>query len=305
MKKIAFVFPGQGAQKLRMLSQWKKKYPYIKNTFEEASSVLNYDMWSLIQDGPVKKLNITYYTQPVMLTTSVALYRLWKSIKPLNPRTPDLMAGHSLGEYTALVCAGVIKFQDALLLVQERGKLMQESVSKKSGMMAVINGISSKQVIEICKKISNSTQIVVPASFNSAKQTVISGDTQSVKEACNMCEAVGAKKHILSVSIPSHCRLMEPAAKKLSLFLENIKFNTPQIPVLNNVDIKCETSPASIKLALKRQMYEPVNWSKIIEYMSIRKICYVYEIGYLPLLTNLNKRISGNLISLSLNQIIG
>lgn len=265
MTQFAFVFPGQGSQSVGMLAELAVQYPVIEETFREASDVLGYDLWALAQQGPAEELNKTWQTQPALLTASVALWRVWQQA---GGKAPALMAGHSLGEYSALVCAGVIAFADAVRLVELRGKFMQEAVPEGTGAMAAIIGLDDAAIAKACEE-SAQGQVVSPVNFNSPGQVVIAGNKEAVERAGAACKAAGAKRALpLPVSVPSHCALMKPAAEKLAVELQNIVFNAPAIPVVNNVDVKCETSPDAIRDALVRQLYSPVLWTQTVEFMS-------------------------------------
>lgn len=299
MTSFAFVFPGQGSQAVGMLSEMAESYPVITETFREASAVLGYDLWALVQQGPAEELNKTWQTQPALLTASVALYRVWQQ---QGGKQPALLAGHSLGEYSALVCAGALNFTDAVRLVEMRGQFMQQAVPEGMGAMSAIIGLDDASIAEACQQAAQG-QIVSPVNFNSPGQVVIAGNKEAVERAGVACKAAGAKRALpLPVSVPSHCMLMKPAAEKLAAELEKITFNIPQIPVVNNVDVQCESTPEAIRDALVRQLYSPVQWTKTVEFMASQGIEYLYEMGPGKVLTGLTKRIVNTLGASALNE---
>lgn len=294
---FAMIFPGQGSQKVGMMSNFNINMPEIKNTFNLASSVLGYDLLKLIQFGPSIKLNKTKITQPALLVCSIAIYRLWLKYGGIKP---TVVAGHSLGEYTALVCSEVIDFIEAIKLVELRGILMQESVPDGVGCMKVIIGLNNNLVNQACKE-SSYNKIVSPASFNAPEQIVISGHKEAVERAVIICKKMGAKLILsLPISIPAHSILMKPAAIKLKKALKKIKFNKPTIPIINNVDVQFLEEPHLIKKALVRQVYKPVLWTNIIKTIT-NKISYLIEIGPGNVLTNLSKRIVKNIKLITIN----
>lgn len=285
---LAFVFPGQGSQSIGMSSALAEKYPVVKNLYIEASTVLGYDLWKLVNEGPEEELNSTANTQPALLTASVAVWNVWQEI---NGPAPVLMAGHSLGEYTALVCSGVITFSDAVKLVADRGKFMQSAVPEGTGAMAAILGLADDRVIEICKECAGD-EIVSAANFNTPGQVVIAGNTKAVKRAVEAASKAGAKKSvILPVSVPSHCALMREAAEHLSERINKIKFKSPQIPVIHNVDVNRKSDSDSIKQALILQLYSPVRWVETVESMIRSGISTIAECGPGKILSGLIKRI--------------
>jgi [acyl-carrier-protein] S-malonyltransferase len=294
MQKYAFIFPGQGSQSMGMLANFSD-YSQVKNTFSQASEVLNYDLWDLIQNNPNDKLNETQYTQPAILAASIALWRIWQDE---NGHKPSLLAGHSLGEYSALVAAQSLDFLEAVLLVSKRGQFMQEAVPEGTGAMAAVLGLSDDEVKQICIDAAQN-EIVSAVNFNSPGQVVIAGHKAAVNRALDLIKQAGKRAILLPVSVPSHCLLMKPAAEKLEQVLNNLTFKTPQIPVFNNVDVKCETDPDAIKSALIKQLYMPVRWVEIIEAMA--KTCSVFiECGPGKVLTGLNKRINSELDTYSI-----
>ena len=298
MTKFAMVFPGQGSQAVGMLKNLAENYPVVKSTFDEASQVLGYDLWTLVQDGPADELNKTWQTQPALLAASVAIYRVWQSI---NGPQPEFMAGHSLGEYSALVCAGVIDFKDAIKLVELRGKLMQEAVPSGTGAMFAIIGLDNDSIRKACEQAAQG-QVVAPVNFNSPGQVVIAGNKEAVERAGAICKEAGAKRALpLAVSVPSHCALMKPAADKLATALNNMTFNAPKFAVINNVDVKVESSADNIKSALISQLYSPVRWTETVEEMAKEGVTLLVEMGPGKVLTGLTKRIVDSLSACAVN----
>ena len=295
--KLAFIFPGQGSQSVAMLSEFTGN-SIIENTFNEASEALGYDLWQLIAEGPAEKLNQTNFTQPALLTSSVALWRLWLSKSEIKP---DVMAGHSLGEYSALVCAGVISLSDAVKLVEKRGKLMQACVPVGTGAMAAVIGLADTEIINACE-LAQQGEVVSAVNFNSPGQVVIAGQKAAVERAAQLCKDAGAKRVLpLPVSVPSHCALMADAATKLAEELNKIKFSSPKINIINNVDVVKEQSEDAIKAALVRQLYSPVRWSETITQIVSDGITKVIEIGPGKVLQGLNKRIDKSILGASMN----
>lgn len=298
MTKFAMVFPGQGSQEIGMLKELSEVYPIVQEIFSEASSVLGYDLWNLVQEGSAEKLGQTWVTQPALLAASVAIFKVWQQKEGAKPH---FMAGHSLGEYSALVCAGVIDFRDAIKLVELRGKLMQEAVPVGTGAMYAIIGLDNDVVVKACKEAAQG-QVVSPVNFNSPGQVVIAGNKEAVERAAILCKEAGAKRALpLAVSVPSHCELMKPAADKLAEKLKTISFQEPQYSVINNVDVKIETSAQAIKDALIAQLYSPVRWTEIIEFMANQGTTLLVEMGPGKVLTGLTKRIIKTLSGCSVN----
>jgi [acyl-carrier-protein] S-malonyltransferase len=282
-----------------MLSEFEEN-DIVKSTFEEASKALDYDLWQLIAKGPAEKLNQTNFTQPALLTASVALWRVWQAKSKV---VPDVMAGHSLGEYSALVCAGVFSLADAVVLVQKRGEFMQSCVPDGVGAMAAVIGLVDEDIINACEKAKDG-QVVSAVNFNSPGQVVIAGHKEAVARAAELCKAAGAKRVLpLPVSVPSHCALMSDAAAKLETELEKVTFNTPKISVVNNVDVAKEATAAAIKSALVKQLYSPVRWSETISQLSADGIEKIVEVGPGKVLQGLNKRINKAISTVSLNTI--
>jgi len=285
---LAFIFPGQGSQAVGMLADFAEN-EVVQNTFKEASEALGYDLWALISEGPAEKLNQTHHTQPALLTSSVALWRLWHEKSEV---TPSIVAGHSLGEYSALVCAGVISLADGVRLVEKRGQFMQASVPEGTGAMYAIIGLADDKIIEACEQAAQG-QVVSAVNFNSPGQVVIAGNKEAVERAGALCKEAGAKRALpLPVSVPSHCALMKDAADKLAVELDQISFNEPTVPVVNNVDVAIESDAAAIKEALIKQLYSPVRWTETVEYFAANGIEKAVEVGPGKVLQGLVKRIS-------------
>ncbi|MBY6197501.1 ACP S-malonyltransferase [Vibrio hangzhouensis] len=300
MSNFAIVFPGQGSQTVGMLAELGEQFDVVKATFAEASEALGYDLWALVQEGPAEDLNQTHRTQPALLASSVAIWRVWQE---QGLAQPALLAGHSLGEYSALVCAGVIDFKEAIKLVQLRGQLMQEAVPAGVGAMYAIIGLDDASIAKACEEAAQG-EVVSPVNFNSPGQVVIAGNKAAVERAGALCKEAGAKRALpLPVSVPSHCALMKPAADKLAQALESIEFNTPAISVINNVDVAAETDPAKIKNALVRQLYSPVRWTEGVEKMSEQGVEKLLELGPGKVLTGLTKRIVKTLSAAAVNDV--
>jgi [acyl-carrier-protein] S-malonyltransferase len=297
--KFAIVFPGQGSQQVGMISDLASKYVSVKDTFTEASEVLNYDLWDLIQNGPAEKLNQTVYTQPALLATSTAIWRVYNHINKDLINNPSVLAGHSLGEYTALVAAGSLDFQDAIALVSARGRFMQEAVPSGEGAMAAVLGIDNTQDIQ-------NVLINIPgaeiANLNAIGQTVIAGSKDSVLKAIDALKAAGAKLvKLLDVSVPSHCSLMQPAAQKLTDLINTVELKSPSIPVIHNFSVQAYSNPQDIKHALIKQLISPVRWVETIQCASKMGVTAIYEFGPGSVLTKLCKRIDPQLVAESIN----
>lgn len=285
----AFIFPGQGSQSIGMLSELAREFDVVQKTFSEASDALGYDLWELVQNGPEDSLNSTDKTQPAMLTAGVSV---WRILEEKNVTGPSVMAGHSLGEYTALVCAGAMHFTDAVKLVEDRGRYMQAAVPAGEGAMAAILGLDDDVVIKVCESAAEG-EVVEAVNFNSPGQVVIAGSANAVKRAIDGATEAGAKKAIpLPVSVPSHCALMQSAADKLADRLTNIEISTPSIPVLHNVDVNSYSDPDQIKQALVKQLHQPVRWVATIEKMIAEGTTDFIECGPGKVLAGLNKRIA-------------
>ncbi|AEY01728.1 malonyl CoA-acyl carrier protein transacylase [Oceanimonas sp. GK1] len=295
---FAITFPGQGSQAVGMLAGVLADHDIVKQTFAEASDALGYDLAALVLNGPAEELNQTWRTQPALLTASVALYRLWQQ---QGGAVPAVMAGHSLGEYSALVCAGVLSLADGVKLVELRGKLMQEAVPEGTGAMSAIIGLDNDTIIANCEKAAEG-EVVSAVNFNSPGQVVIAGNKAAVERANALMKESGAKRALpLPVSVPSHCALMKPAADRLAETLNTMSFNAPVVPVLNNVDVAAETSPAAIKDALVRQLYSPVRWTDTVETMAEQGVTLALEVGPGKVLTGLAKRIDKRVEGLAVN----
>ena len=298
MTKFAIAFPGQGSQSVGMLAELAAEYPVVKATFDEASQVLGYDLFQLVMDGPAEELNKTWRTQPALLTSSVALWRVWQS---LNAPMPAVMAGHSLGEYSALVCSGALAFTDAVKLVELRGLAMQEAVPEGVGAMAAIIGLDNESIAANCEKAAQG-QVVSPVNFNSPGQVVIAGHKEAVERANVLMKESGAKRALpLPVSVPSHCALMKPAAEKLAQALQSIEITAPAISVINNVDVSTETDAARIKDALVRQLFSPVRWTETIEAVANAGVEFEVEMGPGKVLSGLVKRIDKRVDGAAIN----
>ncbi|WP_107852454.1 ACP S-malonyltransferase [Oceanimonas marisflavi] len=295
---FAITFPGQGSQTVGMLADVLASHDIVKTTFAEASGALGYDLAELVLNGPAEELNKTWRTQPALLTSSVALYRLWQQ---QGGAQPALMAGHSLGEYSALVCAGVLSLADGVKLVELRGKLMQDAVPEGTGAMSAIIGLDNDTIIANCEKAAEG-EVVSAVNFNSPGQVVIAGNKAAVERANVLMKESGAKRALpLPVSVPSHCALMKPAADKLAETLSAMSFNAPAVPVINNVDVKPEIDPAAIKDALVRQLYSPVRWTETVETMAEQGVTLALEVGPGKVLTGLAKRIDKRVEGLAVN----
>lgn len=287
---FAFVFPGQGSQSVGMLNSVAQR-PEVRATMQEASDALGEDVAKLIAEGPSEALSLTTNTQPVMLTAGVAFYRAWIAA---GGAVPKVMAGHSLGEYSALVAAGVISFKDAVPLVRFRAQAMQSAVPVGTGGMAAILGLDDAAVIQVCEEASTASGSIVEAvNFNAPGQVVIAGASDAVTKACELLKAAGAKRALpLPVSAPFHSSLLQPASEKLKTYLANIEFNAPMIPVINNVDVQILNDPQAIKDALVRQAAKPVRWQETIQAMAQQGIAQVVECGPGKVLAGLTKRIN-------------
>jgi len=270
-----------------MLSEFAER-PAVKQTFQEASGALDQDLWALAQEGPKEALNQTEITQPLLLTAGVALWRLWEQSG--GPR-PNVLAGHSLGEYSALTCAGVINLGDAVRLVRTRGQLMQKAVGQGEGSMAAILGLDDEQVRSACAQAAQGG-VVEAVNFNAPGQVVIAGSVDAVERAIAACKEAGAKRAMaLPVSVPSHCALMKPAAEQLADTLNSTRFHAAEMPVINNVDVAMETDPENIRDALIRQLYSPVRWVETIQALKEQGVGHLYECGPGKVLSGLVKRI--------------
>jgi [acyl-carrier-protein] S-malonyltransferase len=298
MAAFAFVFPGQGSQAVGMLDAWGD-HPAVRETLAEASAVLGEDIGGLIHSGPKEHLDLTAHTQPAMLCAGIACWRAW--LAEGGPR-PSVVAGHSLGEYSALVAAGVLCLADALPLVRHRALAMQEAVPVGSGAMAAILGLDATQVVDGCRKAAAETgEVVEAANFNDPKQTVISGAKAGVDKACEVLKAMGAKRALpLAVSAPFHCSLMRPAAERLRERLAEVSFAAPQIELLNNVDVAAPSEPEALRDALYRQAFGAVRWVELVRALRARGITHVIECGPGKVLTGTVKRIDADIAAAAL-----
>ncbi len=295
MNKIAMLFPGQGSQSVNMLSEMAKQFPtQIETVFSAAQQCLGYDLWQLITEDSESRLGQTEYTQPALLASSIALWNIWKT---QGGHSPEFLAGHSLGEYSALVAANAIRFEDAITLVATRGRLMQEAVQEGRGGMAAIIGLPDETVKELCLSTQQG-QILSPANFNAIGQVVVAGESAAIDRVIQLAEEKGAlmaKK--ISISVPSHCGLMRPAALKLQAILDTITIHPPKVPVLFNVDVQIHTTPESIRNALVQQLYSPVRWVETIQQLHTLEVDTLVECGPGKVLSGLNKRINRQLQS--------
>ncbi len=294
--KLALVFPGQGSQSVGMMQSFADSQP-VRDTFTEASDVLRQDLWKLAAEGPVEDLNSTVNTQPLMLTAGYAVYRAWREA---GGAQPVVVAGHSLGEYTALVVAGVVAFRDALPLVRFRAQAMQEAVPLGTGAMAAILGLDDDAVRAACREAAQG-EVVEPVNFNAPSQVVIAGDKAAVERGAAAAKAKGAKRAVmLPVSAPFHSSLLKPAAQRLEQYLVKVAFNAPQLQVVNNVDVLVAAEPQKIKDALARQACNPVRWVEVIQHMARSGVTHVAECGPGKALAGLTKRIDGALQGLAI-----
>ncbi|MGR9046477.1 MAG: ACP S-malonyltransferase [Gammaproteobacteria bacterium] len=285
---LAFVFPGQGSQAVGMMSALAESYPEVKQTFERASDALALDLWRLVEIGPAEELNQTQNTQPAMLAAGYAVWRLWCQQSSVKPAW---MAGHSLGEYTALVCSGALSFEDGIRLVAERGRLMQEAVPSGQGAMAAILGLEDHEVVKVCNDAAGD-DVVAPVNYNAPGQVVIAGNKAAVERAMELAKEAGAKRALLlPVSVPSHCALMEPAAEKLKVYLQETAIGSPEMTLIHNVDVSAHSAPEVIRNVLKEQLYKPVRWVDSVKFMADQGVDTFVECGPGKVLIGLNKRI--------------
>ncbi|MCU0935162.1 MAG: ACP S-malonyltransferase [Gammaproteobacteria bacterium] len=282
------VFPGQGSQAVGMLKPLGEAFPEVLETFAEASRVLGYDLWALAQEGPEAELNRTEKTQPAMLAAGVAVWRVWRG---QGGAVPAVLAGHSLGEYTALVCAGAIDFADAVALVADRGRYMQDAVPAGAGAMAAILGLTDEQVVDACERAAEG-EVVAAANFNSPGQVVVAGASTAVQRAVALARQAGAKRAVvLPVSVPSHCALMRPAAERLAERLAGLEIRAPALPVVHNVDAQPRPEPQAIREALADQLHRPVRWVDCVRAMGAGGNRTFVEAGPGKVLTGLQRRI--------------
>jgi [acyl-carrier-protein] S-malonyltransferase len=295
---VAFVFPGQGSQSLGMLAELGAQFPLILDTFKEASDALGYDLWALVQQGPEETLNQTDKTQPAILTASIALWRLWLAEGGVRPA---FVAGHSLGEYSALVAAGSLSLGDAVKLVERRGQLMQEAVPAGQGGMAAILGLEDADVIKACAEAAQG-EVVSAVNFNSPGQVVIAGGKAAVERAIEICKAKGAKRALpLPVSVPSHCELMRPAAERFADSIAAIEWQAPEIALVQNVSASVVPDLETLKTDLLQQLYKPVRWVESIQALAANGALQLVECGPGKVLAGLNKRCADGVTTYNLN----
>lgn len=297
MSTFAFLFPGQGSQSVGMVSELAAYSPRVRQTFDEASAVLGYDLWSLAENGPEDRLGQTQVTQPALLAAGIATWRLWRE---LGGRDPDCVAGHSLGEYTALVAAGALDFADAVALVARRGEMMQQATPPGHGAMAAVLGLDDEVLEAICARASD-VGTVSCANYNSPGQVVIAGEKAAVDRACELAAEAGARRAIpLAVSVPSHCALMAPAAEGMQAALADVAVRTPRIAVRHNVDTRPRAEPDEIRAALVDQLSQPVRWADTIRALADEGVLRMAECGPGKVLAGLNRRISRDIETVAL-----
>lgn len=297
-KNLAIVFPGQGSQSVGMLQELAADFPCVEETFAEASAALEYDLWALTQNGPAEELNRTDITQPAVLAAGVAVWRVWQA---QGGSTPAVMAGHSLGEYTALVCAGALEFAAAVKLVAERGRIMQEAVPAGEGAMAAVLGLDDDTVRTVCARVAGE-EVVEAVNLNAPGQVVIAGNKAAVERAVEELKTAGARRAIpLPVSVPSHCALMRPAAEQLAKYLDQVEIRPAAIPVLHNVDVQVSADAVAVRERLVQQLYSPVHWVGTVQAMAMQGMERIIECGPGKVLTGLNKRIAKEIDSLAVS----
>lgn len=297
----AFIFPGQGSQTVGMLADLSEQYPEIcKNIYQTASDAVGFDIWELTENGPEEKLNQTAYTQVAMLTADVFVYQVLRHLSLTNHC--QYMAGHSLGEYPALVCAGALSLEDAAPLVYKRGQLMQQHIAEGEGGMVAIIGFSDEQVAELCQQLTSDEHSVTPANFNAPGQVVIAGHMDAVKQAIVKAEEAGARMaKLIPVSVPCHCHLLKGMAEEFTSFLQNVRWSSPQTAVISNVDLTIYDSKESIIDRLAMQLYSPVRWVETIELMKSKGVNLLVETGPGRVLTGLAKRIDRGMKAVAVN----
>lgn len=302
-QSLALVFPGQGSQHVGMMRELAERYSVVRTTFEEASDALGYDLWNVVQEGPEEALNATACTQPALLTASVAIWRVWQELE--GPR-PLAMAGHSLGEYSAMVCAGVLTFAEGVRLVRLRGEAMQKAVPVGQGAMAAVLGLEDAAVEQACETAARQgatrEEVVAAVNYNAPGQVVIAGSKAAVERAVALCQEAGAKRALpLPVSVPSHCELMRPAAERLSAAMQDIDIRSPRYTVIQNVDAQAHADVETLRARLIEQLYQPVRWTACIEAMVAQGAEVFIECGPGKVLTGLNKRIARGSKGLAVN----
>lgn len=302
-QSLALVFPGQGSQHVGMMRELAERYSVVRTTFEEASDALGYDLWNVVQEGPEEALNATACTQPALLTASVAIWRVWQELE--GPR-PLAMAGHSLGEYSAMVCAGVLTFAEGVRLVRLRGEAMQKAVPVGQGAMAAVLGLEDAAVEQACETAARQgatrEEVVAAVNYNAPGQVVIAGSKAAVERAVALCQEAGAKRALpLPVSVPSHCELMRPAAERLSAAMQDIDIRPPRYTVIQNVDAQAHADVETLRARLIEQLYQPVRWTACIEAMVAQGAEVFIECGPGKVLTGLNKRIARGSKGLAVN----
>jgi [acyl-carrier-protein] S-malonyltransferase len=300
MSKLACVFPGQGSQSVGMLADLAANFTSVKTDFEQASDALGYDLWAITQNDDAGKLSQTQITQPALLTASIACWNVLRSEKDVQP---SFLAGHSLGEYTALVASGIISLDTGVKLVEARGQFMQKAVAPGEGAMYAIIGLDDESIKSVCEKIASETnQVVSPVNYNSPGQVVIAGAKQAADLAAVALKEAGAKRALpLAVSVPSHCKLMQSASEKLANLLSAIQFNAPVIPIVNNVDVAVCDKVDDIKDALVRQLFKPVLWTQSVEFLAAQGVESIIEVGPGKVLSGLIKRIDKTIAVSNIN----
>ncbi|MFI4819058.1 MAG: ACP S-malonyltransferase [Enterobacterales bacterium] len=300
MNIFSIVFPGQGYHKKKILLDLKKKYKIVQDTFDEASTFLGYDLWKIININ-TDKFYYTYKSQIALLVSSISIWKLWKDIIGIKP---NVIAGHSFGEYSCLICSGILKFNEVIRLVEQRGKIIKKFFPYKKGLMAAIIGTNKNNVYDLCKKASQG-EILFPAIFNNKNQTIISGNKNAVKRAIFISYKFGAKKSfLLPICYPFHSYLMKPISKKLSKILDKLNLINPKIPFVNNISFSCEKNINIIKKSLIYQLYKPLNWINIIKYISKIGVKIILEFGPGNILTKINKNIVKNIECISVNNCL-
>lgn len=297
-QSLALVFPGQGSQHLGMLRELAERYSVVRTTFEEAADALGYDLWHVVQEGPAEALNATACTQPALLTSSVAVWRVWQELE--GPR-PIAMAGHSLGEYSAMVCAGALSFAEGVRLVKLRGEAMQEAVPVGQGAMAAVLGLDDSAVENACRDAAQG-EVVAAVNYNAPGQVVVAGQATAVERAITLCQEAGAKRAMpLPVSVPSHCALMKPAAERLAEAMAALEIKAPRYTVIQNVDAQAHADVDTLRIRLIEQLYRPVRWTACVEAMVAQGAQVFIECGPGKVLTGLNKRIARGTKGLAVN----